>query len=439
MIGGKTLAVKRYSINVLMLFLGLLAILPIYVLLVNSTRDRVQINRGFTFAIGKDAFFSTTSTIVVDDWDKDDIFIDEIPTATVYDDAEEDADEQTGGEAEVELDVLTEDELEEYIESIGKPLKENEGIAIFLDLEEGFTLRKEINKKTGELEIFVNKPLTESRSPRIEIFNTEGKLLTRYLLTNNAQIFIEDGQIVEKGQMIAKTVKPSNVAHNWRALTERGSGSLNIVRGFTNSAFIAICTTLLSIYFSALTAYGLHIYQFKGRSIIWGIILLIMMLPGSLTFIGFYQLMNSWKLINTFYPLILPGIAAAATVLFIRQYMSSVLNKELIDAARIDGAAEFRIFNIVILPVIVPALAAQAIFTFVGSWNNFLMPAVMLAGSPEKHTLPMIIMALRGDIYRTEVGGIYLGIAVSLIPIMIFYAFMSRFIISGITMGGIKE
>ena len=227
----------------------------------------------------------------------------------------------------------------------------------------------------------------------------------------------------------------TNVMYNWNALTNRG---FQIWQGFGNSAFISVSVTFLSVYFSALTAYGLHIYKFVGRKLIWTVILIIMMLPGSLTFIGFYQLMASWRLTDTYLPLILPGIAAAATVLFIRQYMMSVLNIDLIDAARIDGAGEYLIFNIIIIPIIVPALAAQAIFTFVGSWNNFITPFVIIS-TQSKYTLPMLIMSLRGDIYRTEYGGIYLGIAVSLIPIIIFYSFMSRFIISGITMGGIKE
>jgi len=223
--------------------------------------------------------------------------------------------------------------------------------------------------------------------------------------------------------------------YNWRILTGRG---FQIWQGFGNSAFISISATILSVYFSAMTAYGLHVYKFKGRRIIWGLILIIMMLPGSITFIGFYQLMRMFKLTNNFLPLIVPSIAAAATVLFIRQYMSSVLSLELIDSARIDGANEYRIFNVIILPVIVPALAAQAIFTFVGSWNNFITPMILLT-QQKLYTLPLLVQQLRGDIYRTEQGGIYLGVAISLVPILLFYAFMSRFIISGITMGSIKE
>lgn len=227
----------------------------------------------------------------------------------------------------------------------------------------------------------------------------------------------------------------NNIAYNWNALTSRG---FKIQQGFFNSLELAFFMTLFSVYFSAMTAYGLHVYKFIGRRFIWGLILLVMMLPSSLSFIGFYQFMARIKLTDNYLALIIPTIASAGTVLFLRQYLSSILSFELIDAARIDRAGEFRTFNLIVLPVITPALAAQAIFSFVGSWNNFFTPFVLIS-SESKATLPMLVQKLRGDIYRTEYGGIYLGIAVSIVPILIFYSFMSRFIISGITMGGVKE
>ena len=254
-------------------------------------------------------------------------------------------------------------------------------------------------------------------------------LVAIYLLLVNAT------RSTEQINMGITLIPSGNALYNWKALTNRG---FQIWQGFGNSAFVAICATVLSVYFSAMTAYGLHVYRFRGRSVIWTVILVIMMLPASLTFIGFYQFMARLKLLDNYIPLIIPGIAAAATVLFLRQYMMSVLSIELIDAARIDGAGEYRIFNVIILTVIVPALAAQSIFSFVASWNNFITPFVLISNM-KRYTLPMLVQSLRGDIYRTEYGGIYLGIAVSLIPILIFYSFMSRFIISGITMGGLKE
>ncbi|MDR3303533.1 MAG: carbohydrate ABC transporter permease [Treponema sp.] len=227
----------------------------------------------------------------------------------------------------------------------------------------------------------------------------------------------------------------SNMAYNWNALTSRG---FQISQGFLNSAIIAVCSTVLAVYFSTMTAYGFHVYRFKGRKVLWFAILIIMMLPASLSFIGFYQFMSRLHLLDNYIPLIIPSIASAGTVLFLRQYMGSILSISLIEAARIDGASEFSIFNGVILPVLTPAIAAQAIFAFVGSWNNFFTPFVLIS-STKRYTLPMLVQMLRGDIYRTEYGGIYLGIAISIVPIVIFYLFMSRFIISGITMGGVKE
>ena len=226
-----------------------------------------------------------------------------------------------------------------------------------------------------------------------------------------------------------------NTMQNWRNLTSR---SFKIWRGFGNSAIIAFFSTILGVYFSTLTAYGIHVYRFKGRNFLWGFILLVIMIPGTLSFIGFYQFMAKVHLLDSFIPLIVPCIASAGTVLFIKQYMESILSLELIDAGRIDGAGEFLIFNIVILPIMTPALATQCIFAFVGSWNNFMTPFVLLSDQ-KKYTLPMLVQTLRGDIYRTEYGSIYLGVAVSLLPILVFYAFMSQFIISGITMGSVKE
>jgi multiple sugar transport system permease protein len=232
------------------------------------------------------------------------------------------------------------------------------------------------------------------------------------------------------------TLIPSTHAiQNWHILTNR---SFKIWQGFKNSLIISVLATIFCVYFSALTAYGIHVYKFAGRKILWGVIMVLIMLPSSLSFIGFYQFMAKLHLTNNFIPLIVPAIASAGTVLFMKQYLDSVLSFELIEASRIDGAQEFLIFNRIILPVVQPALATQAIFCFVGTWNNFMTPFVLLS-STDKYTLPMLVQMLRGDIYRTEYGGIYLGIAVSLIPIIIFYAAMSRYIISGLTMGSVKE
>ena len=223
--------------------------------------------------------------------------------------------------------------------------------------------------------------------------------------------------------------------YNWHTLTGRG---FKIWRGFLNSSIISVSSTVLCVYFSTLTAYGIYVYNFKGKKALWALVMFLIMLPGTLSFIGFYQFMAKLHLTDTFIPLTVPSISAAATVMFIHQYMESILSLELVEAARIDGAGEFFTFNRIVMPIMQPAIATQAIFAFVGSWNNFMTPSVILTNE-DKATLPMLVQKLRGDIYRTEFGGIYLGIAVSLIPIIIFYAIMSRYIIAGITMGSVKE
>jgi len=389
---------KRYIIHAIMITLALVAIIPIYVVLINATRTTEQINTGLSLFPGKGAFWSSKDVMIAD-WE----------------------------EGLKVISVEGEEDRTVEIPSVGT--------VRYLDMIMNTTMKEQMNRKTGVNDLVVVKSRTESRQPRIVIVDENGDRLGLFNLFDGSVVFAKEGSRVKRGDIIATTLTPPNVVYNWRALTQR---NFQIWQGFGNSAFIAICTTLLSVYFSALTAYGLHVYKFKGRTAIWIIILIIMMLPGSLTFIGFYQLMARWSLTDTYIPLIIPGIAAATTILFIRQYMKSVLSFELIDAARIDGAGEYRIFNTIILPVAIPALAAQSIFTFVGSWNNFLTPFIIIS-TQTKYTLPMLIQALRGDIYRTEFGGIYLGIAISLIPIIIFYGFMSRFIISGLTMGGLKE
>jgi len=373
----------KYLIHAIMLVLGIIAIVPIYLLLLNATRSTEQINSGLVIVPGKDAFISSTS-IIIADWE----------------------------DAEFES-----------------------GTVKYLDLNIPKTLKEETNKKTGVTEKIVVKSFTENQQPRISVLNDEDQIIATFIFVNNTVLYVNDGDTIKKGDTIAKLVKVPNIAYNWGSLIGR---RFQIWQGFGNSAFISICTTLLSIYFSALTAYGLHVYRFKGRMFLWTVILIIIMLPSTLSIIGFYQFMATLRLRDSYIPLIIPGIAAAGTVLFLRQYMTSVLSTELIDAARIDGAGEYRIFNIIILPIMIPALAAQSIFTFVGSWNNFITPFILI-NNEKKYTLPMLVQSLRGNIYRAEYGAIYLGIAVSLIPILVFYSFMSRFIISGITMGGIKE
>ena len=206
---------------------------------------------------------------------------------------------------------------------------------------------------------------------------------------------------------------------------------------YRNSFIIAASATVLSLYFSSLTAYSFIIYDFKGKKIVWGIILMLIMIPAQVSIIGFYRFMANMNLLNSYIPLILPSIASAPTVFFMKQYLETVYHPSLVDSARIDGASEIKIFHTVILPLMKPALATMAIFSFIGSWNNFLLPLILI-NERSMYTLPMLIQLLTTDGYRTEYGAMYMGITLSIVPLLLIYMFLSRYIIGGVTAGSIK-
>lgn len=206
-----------------------------------------------------------------------------------------------------------------------------------------------------------------------------------------------------------------------------------------NSLIVSAMTAILACYFSALTAFGIHAYRFKGRTLALTFILLIMTMPTQVSALGFVQLMGKMNLKDSLLPLFLPSIASPAVFYFMHQYMQASLPLEVIEAARIDGSSEFGTFNRIVLPMIKPALAVQAIFTFVGAWNNYFTPALIL-NSANKKTLPILIAQLRSaDFLKFDMGQVYMMIALSILPVIIVYLFLSKFIIAGVAVGGGKE
>ena len=226
----------------------------------------------------------------------------------------------------------------------------------------------------------------------------------------------------------------NSLAENYAAL----SSYVNIWSGFKNSLIIAVLVTVLSGYFSAMTAFGFAFYQFKGKNVLFVFMLVMMMIPGQLGLIGFYELSKNLGLLDSFIPLIVPAIASPFTVFFVRQYLQTVMHPSLIEAARMDGASEMRIFHTIALPMMMPAIATMSIFTFIGSWNNYIMPLVLLF-SPEKYTLPVLMGFLKGSQVAENLGSLYLGIAISVVPIMIAFLFLSKYIVSSISAGAVKE
>lgn len=227
----------------------------------------------------------------------------------------------------------------------------------------------------------------------------------------------------------------SSLQSNWKIMSDY----FNIFRGLGNSLFIALAVTVLSGYFSALTAYGLAIYKFKGRNFLFTTILVLMMVPAQLGLLGFYDLVNGLGLMDSYIPLIVPAIASPFIVFFLRQYLVSVLPMSIIEAARMDGASELATFHRIGLPIMMPGIATMSIGTFIGSWNNYLMPLVLLI-SPDKFTLPVMMGSLSASKDITaNMGATYVSVAVSVLPVMIAFCFFSKYIISSISAGGVKE
>lgn len=214
--------------------------------------------------------------------------------------------------------------------------------------------------------------------------------------------------------------------------------SINIPRGMLNSFFIASCSAILTTYFSALTAYGIHAYNFKLKKAAFYFIMAVMMIPPQVSAVGFIQLVYKFHLTNNYIPLILPSIAAPVVFFYMKQYLESVLPMEMVEAARMDGSSEFHTFNRIVLPIMKPAIAVQMIFSFVSSWNNYFIPALLL-DKAEMKTVPIMVAQLRSaDYSKFDMGKVYMFILLAILPVLIVYIFLSKSIIKGVTAGSVK-
>ena len=214
--------------------------------------------------------------------------------------------------------------------------------------------------------------------------------------------------------------------------------SINIPRGMLNSFFIAVCSAVLTTYFSALTAYGIHVYRFRLRSAAFYFIMAVMMIPPQVSAVGFIQIMYKLNLTNNYLPLILPSIAAPVVFFYMKQYLESVLPMDIVEAARVDGSSEFATFNKIVLPIMKPAIAVQMIFSFVSSWNNYFIPALLL-DKAEMKTVPIMIAQLRSaDYSKFDMGKVYMFILLAILPVLIVYIILSKAIIRGVTAGSVK-
>ena len=207
-------------------------------------------------------------------------------------------------------------------------------------------------------------------------------------------------------------------------------------RFFFNSAFVSVCVTIGSLTFNSLAAFGFAKYEFRGRNILFLALLATLMIPYQVTMIPNFLLLKSLAWLDSYPGLIVPGLASAFGIFFLRQSMMSIPN-DYLDAARLDGASEYAIFARIAVPLSKSAIATLAVFTFLGSWNDFLGPLIVVK-SDEMRTLPLAISALSAGHYVASWPLLMAGASFVVIPVLIVYLFAQRYFVEGIALGGIK-
>ena len=224
---------------------------------------------------------------------------------------------------------------------------------------------------------------------------------------------------------------------------EAGEGlyvqTFSLWRGYANSLIISVFSTALTVFFSGMTAYGLTVYDFRLKKAATTFILMIMMIPTQVVSTGFLQFMVQIKLYDSYIPIILPAIAAPSVVFFMLQYMRSSFPAEIVEAARIDGCGEFMTFLRISLPMLKPAFAVQAIFAFVTSWNNYYTPSMLLISDKmSQRTMPMMVASILSNDKIVDYGVKYLVVCLSILPVVIVYLCLSKFIVKGVALGAVK-
>lgn len=271
----------------------------------------------------------------------------------------------------------------------------------------------------------------------ILVFLTVLCLFSFYLMIINAS---RSNKELQAGfTMIPSNYFFTNLKNAWTTTDE----SLKIGRGLLNSFIVSAFSAVFTSYFSCLTAYAIHVYDFKLKKIAFTFILAVMMIPTQVSSLGYISIVNALGIadvsIGSYFALIFPSVASPVVFFYMKQYMDSILPLEIVESARVDGSGEFRTFNQIVLPIMKPAIAVQAIFTFVSTWNNYFTPALLI-NSPKQYTLPLMIAYLRGQANSQsfDLGLIYMFILLSILPVIVVYVILSKSIIAGQTSGAVK-
>lgn len=227
-------------------------------------------------------------------------------------------------------------------------------------------------------------------------------------------------------------VPGGNLIANFKALYR----TLDIVAALFNSIRIALPSTLLTAYFGTLAAYGFAKFKFRGKNILYWLALSTLMIPMQLSMLGIYQAAGKLKLINTYWPIILPAICNVSTVFWMRSHMRSVLDISYIEAARIDGYSELGIFHHIVIPLSRMGLLTITIFNFVNAWNDYIGPLMFLSKN-SKFPLSLAVAIIRQAELQDQ-GVIYAAVSFAVFPTLVVYFFLNQKITSGVTAGGIK-
>lgn len=223
------------------------------------------------------------------------------------------------------------------------------------------------------------------------------------------------------------------------ALARNYEGLLNTLpfwRNVWNSIYIASVATITTLFFCSLAGFAFAVYQFRGRNVLFGFLIASLTFPQLLNIIPYYLIIDFLGWLDTPRALWVPGMAGAFGIFLMRQYVASTISRDLVDAARMDGATEFRIYWNIALPLIRPALATLALLTFIGQWNSFLGPLIILR-SRTTFTLPLSLRSLQG-LVNTDWGVVILGTALAVVPLLILFVFASKQVIEGLTAGAVK-
>ncbi len=207
-------------------------------------------------------------------------------------------------------------------------------------------------------------------------------------------------------------------------------------RSFLNSLFVSVSSTLLTVFFGAMAGFGFAKYEFRHKKIIYQLVILTMLVPMEVGLVAFVWEMKILHLSKTFLPLILPNMANAFSVFWMTQYIKDAFPYELIESGRIDGCSDMGIFLRMALPIIKPAIFTLSVISFLQSWNNYLLPMIMI-NDPKKFTVPLVIASI-GNMFVADYGARLLAVAAGILPIMIVFILFSRQITEGLASGAVK-